>query len=370
MIQDFSSIIDTLKRKYSPLIDDKEYWKGESVADFFSTYRSIVTSMFKEYPKLVYNNILCPVGMTKDDLPFEKELLQAQLFEMLVNPELILLPRYAIRTFAAVFEVFLEKGSIGDGLAAFSEDGEYIEFKFCSDKKLAQRITSAAKSSDIFFVCVSDLSSETLKKIASGRLKISVPENAKGYIFGLNNLNLYQIRKNKETQVDLLNLLPERIRGGRTGDCSSPTAIKVYADALLNVNKESFMDFSDFRKKEALEYRVETLLLYGGNPDLTDCYQEYHSIATAFASRNIRVLLPKPYPLSYFDDFPITGICEFDSETKTKLDYQVSAEEFAAIHCLKHYRINLDKPVETYFMQRNQYSISSDKGVKKKGRRR
>ena len=145
---------------------------------------------------------------------------------------------------------------------------------------------------------------------------------------------------------------------------------KIYADALLNVNKESFIDFSDYRKKEALEYRVETLLLYRGNPDLTDCYQEYHSIANAFASRNIRVLLPKPYPLSYFDDFPITGICEFDSETKTKLDYQVSAEEFAAIHCLKHYRINLDKPVETYFMQRNQYSISSDKGVKKKGRRR
>lgn len=354
-------MINELNRKYSPLIPDKQYWKGESVDDFFSSYKTVIISMFKEYPKFLYNEVLCPVGLTKDDLPFEKELVQAQLFKLLVEPNLILLPRYAIRTFSAVFDVDLQKGSIGDGLAAFSEDEKFVEFKFCTDKKLAQRITAAAKNSDSFFVCVSDLTDETMKKIKSGRLKVSIPEKTNGYVLGLNTLKLYKIEKNKETHVDLLNLLPERIRGGRTDDLSSPTAIKVYSEKLLTVNKESFIDFSDFRKKEAMEYNVETLLLYGGNPDLTECYQEYHRMANAFAAKNIRVIHPKPYPLSYFEDFPITGICEFKSVTGTKLDYQIPAREFAAMHNLSHYIVPQDNPVQSYLAQKSRENAIENK---------
>ena len=363
MKYDFTVITDELSKKYTPLIHEKKYWNGESVQSFFELYRETITNLFKEYPKFYYDGIFIPVGLTEDDLPFEKELIQGKIFKELFSSEILLFPRYVMRTFSAIFNIQLSKGSIGDGLVALSGD-KFLEFKLCTSNKIPRRITEASQVSDMFFICAENIDEQIQKKLITGRRKVKMNTADFGYLFDLSSLNLFKVEKNKEIQggpPHLFYCSPERIRGGRTDNSELPTAIKLYSDSLLAVNQNSFIDFSAYRRKEAEEYDVETLLLYGGNPDLTDAYKEYHMVANEFAAKNIRVLIPKSYPLKYFDDFPITGVCEFSSETGTRLDYSISATEFAERHGLKHYRIELTDPVRAFWEQRMQARRNNEK---------
>ena len=72
---------------------------------------------------------------------------------------------------------------------------EYIEFKLCADKKLPQRITAASKAADSFFICVFSIEDETIRKIRSGRLKITMEEGKYGYIFDISKRKLYRLEK-------------------------------------------------------------------------------------------------------------------------------------------------------------------------------
>ena len=172
-------------------------------------------------------------------MPFEKELLQAKLYKFLIDPSIFLLPRYVMRMFRQIFGISLRKGSLGDGLAALSENGLFVEFKLCSANKLPQRITEAADSSETFFICVYDFPPETIRKLRSGRLKITMEEGKYGYIFDLARRELYKLTKNKKVTLDLLNLLPERIWGGRTDNVMLPTADIVYSERNSGVNENN-----------------------------------------------------------------------------------------------------------------------------------
>lgn len=176
---DYLSVIRKLNEKYSAMIPDKDYWNGRSVGEFFAEYRTEIVSMLIEYPKIDIDGVDCPAGLTEDDMPFEKELLQAKLYKFLIDPSIFLLPRYVMRMFRQIFGISLRKGSLGDGLAALSENGLFVEFKLCSANKLPQRITEAADSSETFFICVYDFPPETIRKLRSGRLKITVEEGKK-----------------------------------------------------------------------------------------------------------------------------------------------------------------------------------------------
>lgn len=337
MKEDFWERLRLLRSEYMTLITDKDrkFLEHKRVESFFPDYRDDITKLFKDYPKFEIEGVECLAGFTEDDLPFRKELLQAKLFQELICKDFILLPRYIKRTFAAVFDINLEKGSLGDGLVAISGD-KYIEFKLCSSKKLAQRITSASKNSDLFFICVEDLDSPSLEKIKSGRIKIDITEGKKGYVWGLDNNLLLEINKNKENPkaLPLFNWLPERIRGGRTDDCSSPTAIKVYSDKLLAVKQNELIPFCEYRSIESNYWKVDTVLLYGGDPSMTLCKEEYKKVYKVFSDLNVRAIIPKALPLEYFDDFPLTHVCMFSSQTNTRLDYDVSASLFAHRHGL------------------------------------
>lgn len=211
---DYLSVIRKLNEKYSAMIPDKDYWNGRSVGEFFVEYRTEIVSMLIEYPKIDIDGVDCPAWLTEDDMPFEKELLQAKLYKFLIDPSIFLLPRYVMRMFRQIFGISLRKGSLGDGLAALSENGLFVEFKLCSANKLPQWITEAADSSETFFICVYDFPPETIRKLRSGRLKVTVEEGKKGYIFDLARRELYKLTKNKKVTLDLLDLLPAMSWGG------------------------------------------------------------------------------------------------------------------------------------------------------------
>ena len=334
------------------MIPDKDYWNGRSVGEFFAEYRTEIVSMLIEYPKIDIDGVDCPAGLTEDDMPFEKELLQAKLYKFLIDPSIFLLPRYVMRMFHQIFGISLRKGSLGDGLAALSENGLFVEFKLCSANKLPQRITEAADSSETFFICVYNFPPETIRKLRSGRLKITVEEGKKGYIFDLARRELYKLifdlarrelyklTKNKKVTLDLLDLLPERIWGGRTDNVMLPTAstvysernsgvnennkeagnglhdllpamswggridnialstaVAVYADSLITVNWTLVIDFHEYLDNESRKYSVPMILI------CHDSFRKDEAMewARELSMRNIRVNILEDSGISSLD---------------------------------------------------------------------
>ena len=337
---DYLSVIRKLNEKYSAMIPDKDYWNGRSVGEFFAEYRTEIVSMLIEYPKIDIDGVDCPAGLTEDDMPFEKELLQAKLYKFLIDPSIFLLPRYVMRMFHQIFGISLRKGSLGDGLAALSENGLFVEFKLCSANKLPQRITEAADSSETFFICVYNFPPETIRKLRSGRLKITVEEGKKGYIFDLARRELYKLTKNKKVTLDLLDLLPERIWGGRTDNVMLPTAstvysernsgvnennkeagnglhdllpamswggridnialstaVAVYADSLITVNWTLVIDFHEYLDNESRKYSVPMILI------CHDSFRKDEAMewARELSMRNIRVNILEDSGISSLD---------------------------------------------------------------------
>ena len=347
---DYLSVIRKLNEKYSAMIPDKDYWNGRSVGEFFSLYRDEVTSMIKEYPLIEFDGARLFAGLVEDDLPFVKEVIQAKLYSLLLGKDVILLPRYSNRVFHSIFSVKLKKGSIGDGFAALADGGEYIEFKLCADKKLPQRITAASKAADSFFICVFSIEDETIRKIRSGRLKITIEEGKYGYIFDISKRKLYRLEKNKKVTLDLLDLLPAMSWGGRTDNVTLPTAdivyserisgvnennkeagnglhdllpamswggrtdnivlstaAAVYADSLIAVNWTLVIDFHEYLDNESMKYRVPMLLICHDSLRKDEAMEW----ARKLSMRNIRVNILEDSGISSLDASSITAALVF-----------------------------------------------------------
>lgn len=347
---DYSFVIRKLNEKYSAMVPDKDYWNGRSVGEFFSLYRDEVTSMIKEYPLIEFDDARLFAGLVEDDLPFVKEVIQAKLYSLLLGKDVILLPRYSNRVFHSIFSVKLKKGSIGDGFAALADGGEYMEFKLCADKKLPQRITAASKAADSFFICVFSIEDETIRKIRSGRLKITMEEGKYGYIFDISKRKLYRLEKNKKVTLDLLDLLPamswggrtdnvmlptadivysesfsgvnennkeagkglhdllpERIWGGRIDNIVLSTAAAVYADSLIAVNWTLVIDFHEYLDNESMKYKVPMLLICHDSLRKDEAMEW----ARKLSMRNIRVNILEDSGISSLDASSITAALVF-----------------------------------------------------------
>ena len=234
-------------------------------------------------------------------------MIQAKLYSLLLGKDVILLPRYSNRVFHSIFSVKLKKGSIGDGFAALADGGEYIEFKLCADKKLPQRITAASKTADSFFICVFSIEDETIRKIRSGRLKITMEEGKYGYIFDISKRKLYRLEKNKKVTLDLLDLLPAMSWGGRTDNVMLSTAVAVYADSLITVNWTLVIDFHEYLDNESMKYRVPMLLICHDSLRKDEAMEW----ARKLSMRNIRVNILQDSGISSLDASSITAALVF-----------------------------------------------------------
>ena len=323
--------VQGLRKKYARMIPNAEIWNGNDVIDFFDCYKPLLTEMFLEYPGFYFKGIRLFPGLDEEQLPFEKELIQAKLYNLLFSSDIVLLPRYIDRILLNILGVDLRKGSLGDGLAAYDNKGKYVEFKLCNDKKLPQRISKAAGNADEFFICVEDLKDETIRKLGTGRLKMNIPKGTEGSIFALNSHILYSIRSDEHIQIQR--------RKESLDETSSNVLIQMYSAELMTINRDASISFAEYLDEESKSWNEYTFLLYGGDISIPRCLDEYRRIRGILARRNIRAVIPKSSLISLFD-FPFTGVIEFISETRTVFCMDVSARTFADIRGLQYLKIS------------------------------
>ena len=201
-----------LSEKYSAVIKNPEDWIGKSVREFFGEYREQITEAIKEYPKVNLDGVLLLEGMAKNDMPFQKELLQSIVASDILGSNIILLPRFGTNFLNSVFRVELKKGSLSDGLAALAEGDRYIEFKAVNEDNLVRRLNEAAKEADIGFIVVDNLTRRGRRKLVSPHSQFRLPDGFISYIVSLSDNAVYVLsNKNKELSLELLADRPERI---------------------------------------------------------------------------------------------------------------------------------------------------------------
>ena len=208
----FQEDTKNLTKKYSSRIENPESWKGRSVRDFFRAYREEVTEAIKEYPKVNMDGVFLLRGMTENDMPFQKELLQSILASDIIGADVILLPRFGTGFLNSVFGIELRKGSLADGLAALVDGERYIEFKAVNEGNLIRRMNEASKDADIGFIVVDELTRKGRRKLVSPHSQLVLPDGFISYIVSLSDNAVYVLsNKNKELSLELLADRPERI---------------------------------------------------------------------------------------------------------------------------------------------------------------
>ena len=288
---DFNRKICHIRYKYQKLIPKMELSYSNYTENFISNNRELIISLLQEYPAFDFYGVSFLAGAIDDDMPYYKEVVQAKFFQELIPGKLILLPRYINRVLTSVFCVPFRKCSLGDALVLFEGKWQFIEFKFCSERKLPQRITAAARNSDLFFVCVDDLSAGTASKIMSGRLKVFLPMERRGFIFSLSSLELYH-----------LSCEQNKIRVNHISQSSSwRSRVSVYSDEMLSIDRDLLFPFTEYIKEESKRYYVRSILLYGDKENASALYK-------MFSDWNVRSFLPLRYVLHHLDDYHPTDI--------------------------------------------------------------
>ena len=148
-IRNFQQEIRELANKYALTIKE-ERLKENSVEDLFREYRKTISDCdFQGVP------MLC--GLSAEDMPYKKELIQAKILRSFLGQEIILLPRFMTNTLNLILGSQLKNGSIGDAVVFLPNAEKYIEFKVCKEAYIGEQINKSMPLIDCIFVILSDV---------------------------------------------------------------------------------------------------------------------------------------------------------------------------------------------------------------------
>ena len=222
-LKELNEKIEALRGKYNMPLEEREQWKGKLPADIFSVRKQLITDIFMEYPKVRLGNVAMLQGLDYGDMPFQKELIQTEMLQLILGEPVILLPRYADKTLNRVLGTSLREGSIPDGIAITADSGKYVDYKAIVESNIIRRINKAAsEGADIAFAAVDKLSGNWQARFASPSSQLNVPDGFEAYIYSIADGRVYIARKNKGLSI-------ESLAGGQEHD----SRLRMLSSALI-----------------------------------------------------------------------------------------------------------------------------------------
>ena len=131
-IRNFQQEIRELVNKYALSIKE-ERLKENSVEELFREYRKTISDIIRDFPKCDFQGVPMLCGLSAEDMPYKKELIQAKILRSFLGQEIILLPRFMTNTLNLILGSQLKNGSVGDAVVFLPNAEKYIEFKVCNE---------------------------------------------------------------------------------------------------------------------------------------------------------------------------------------------------------------------------------------------
>ena len=215
--------IEALRERYAMPLEEREQWKGKLPADIFGVRKQQITDIFLEYPKVRLGNVAMLQGLDYGDMPFQKELIQTEMLQLILGEPVILLPRYADKTLNSILGTSLREGSIPDGIAITADSGKYVDYKAIGESNIIRRINKAAsEGADMAFVAVDKLSGNWQARFTSPSSQLNVPDGFEAYIYNIADGSVHVARKNKGLAI-------ESLAGGQEHD----SRLRMLSSALI-----------------------------------------------------------------------------------------------------------------------------------------
>lgn len=119
-IRNFQQEIRELANKYALSIK-KDRLKENSVEELFREYRKTISDIIRDFPKCDFQGVPMLCGLSAEDMPYKKELIQAKILRSFLGQEIILLPRFMTNTLNLILGSQLKNGSIGGRCSIFTK---------------------------------------------------------------------------------------------------------------------------------------------------------------------------------------------------------------------------------------------------------
>lgn len=155
-LRNFQQEIRELANKYALSIKE-ERLKENSVEELFREYRKTISDIIRDFPKCDFQGVPMLCGLSAEDMPYKKELIQAKILRSFLGQEIILLPRFMTNTLNLILGSQLKNGSIGDAVVFLPNAEKYIEFKVCKEAYIGEQINKSMPLIDCIFVILSDV---------------------------------------------------------------------------------------------------------------------------------------------------------------------------------------------------------------------
>ena len=255
LFQAYDERISSIRQRYSLSPEEQNQWKGKLPADLFKAHRQLVTDVFMAYPKVMLGDVMMLQGLEHGDMPFQKELIQTEMLQLILGERVILLPRYADITLNAILGTSLREGSIPDGIAIATDSGRYVDYKAVTEGNLVRRINKAvSEGADIVFAAVDRFPRERRRRISSPLSQLRIPDGFEIYVYDTSNGNAYKAgNKNKELDIELLSVRQEH--DSRLRMLSS--AFIPYITGDDSVNNET-IDYSSYQQAQLTDRLFQT----------------------------------------------------------------------------------------------------------------
>ena len=131
-LRNFQQEIRELANKYALSIKEGRL-KENSVEELFREYRKTISDIIRDFPKCDFQGVPMLCGLSAEDMPYKKALIQAKILRSLLGQEIILLPRFMTNTLNLILGSQLKNGSVGDAVVFLPNAEKYIEFKVCKE---------------------------------------------------------------------------------------------------------------------------------------------------------------------------------------------------------------------------------------------
>ena len=123
-------------------------WQGKHIAEFYNAYPEALIKAIKEYPKVLYDNVLMFAGLNEKMMPYKKEVIEAKIIQELVGKNCIVLP-LNVKPINNLFRIDLNISFPDAYMVSFADNG-FIELKH-TETAIENRIFNSKNKKQLGF---------------------------------------------------------------------------------------------------------------------------------------------------------------------------------------------------------------------------
>ena len=123
-------------------------WQDKHIAEFYNAYPEALIKAIKEYPKVLYDNVLMFAGLNEKMMPYKKEVIEGKIIQEIFGNNCIVLP-LNVKPINNLFRIDLNESFPDVYMVSFNDNG-FIELKH-TKSEIQERLAESKEKKQLGF---------------------------------------------------------------------------------------------------------------------------------------------------------------------------------------------------------------------------